>query len=496
MINKGKKKRRISILPRSNVLTAAMLAVIAIQEVFILLLMLLDILPAAYAAALLVVFLLINIGILKLLTSSKKGSNKRLLGLILIVFLVNIMLMGCYYLYNTVDTFEKISGDGKQTEQFHVVVLEDSKYEKVKQIEGETVYIVDTESKMHNEANERLLTKVNVVYEKEPDATAVSEHLIDSSGKMHDEIIFVSNANYEVLCEENKEFKKSTKILFTLSIAVKSDDFAKRINVTEDPFNILISGVDTRGGIEDVCRSDVNMIVTVNPETREVLLTSMPRDSYVRLHSYNQMDKLTHSGVYGVEETISTIEDWLEVDINYYYRVNFVMLVDLVNAIGGVTVNSDYAFKSAVSDYTYVVGENQLDGWAALYFVRERKAFEDEDEQRIRNQQIVLKAMLKKATQSKVILTNYTEILNAVEGSMQTNMSNKDISALVKMQLKDMNKWIIKTVSVDGDDAYRGTYSMGMGRDLFVSIPKEESVEKVKKKIHQVMYPATEVKEQ
>ena len=125
-----------------------------------------------------------------------------------------------------------------------------------------------------------------------------------------------------------------------------------------------------------------------------------------------------------------------------------------------------------------------------MYFARERKAFEDEDEERIRNQQKVLKAIIDKATSSEVIMANYVDILEAVEGHMQTNMSNKDISALVKMQLRDMKTgWIIKTISIDGDDDEKGTWSMGPGRPLFVSVPKEKSVEKVNKKIHEVMYP-------
>lgn len=488
------KKRKLKILPKSTGLSAAMLIAILVQELFIFLLMGLDILPAKYAITLIILLLLINLGVIKLINSTKRGTNQRLVGLIVLIAFVNILLIGCSYLYNTLDTFARISEDGRQMEHYHVIVLTDSKYEEVEQIEGKTVYVVDSKSKMYNEAEQRLLTKVDVKYKKEPDPTTVSEHLIDKKNKKKDKIIFLSKNNYEMLCDDNKDFKKGTKIIYTVSVAVKSDDFAKRINVTEDPFNILISGVDTRGGIEDVCRSDVNMIVTVNPETREILLTSMPRDSYVKLHTYEMMDKLTHTGIYGVEETIATIEDWLEIDINYYYRVNFVMLVDLVDAIGGVTVDSPVAFKSAVSEYTYVEGENELDGKGALYFVRERKAFKKQDEARIANQQRVLKAILKKVTQSEVILTGYTDILDAVEGSMQTNMSNKDITSLVKMQLKDMSGWTIKTTSVDGDGASKGTYSMGPNRPLFVSIPKEESVENAKSKIRGVMYPA--VKEQ
>lgn len=495
IIKKSMKTKRKSVLPKSYGLSAAMLAMILIQELFLFLIMILDVLPAKYAALLVVLLLLVDIGLVKLMNARKKATNKRLIGLILSVAVINVMLLGCSYLYNTIDTVQKISTDGRQMEDYHVVVLEESKYEKVKDIEGETVYVLDTESKMYAEAKERLLTKVSVTYEYESDVATLSEHLVDAKDKLHDEIIFISNSNYEMMCDENKEFRKNTKVLYSVSVAVKSDDFAKRINVTEDPFNIYISGVDTRGEIDEVSRSDVNMIVTVNPETREILLTSMPRDSYVPLHSNGELDKLTHTGIYGIDETITTVEDWLDVDINYYYRVNFKMLVSLVDAIGGVTVDSPYAFKSAVSSYSYVKGENELTGKGALYFVRERKAFEDEDEERIRNQQRVLKAILKKVTQSKVLLTNYTDILDAVESHMETNMSNKEITSVVKMQLDDMSKWTIKTTSVDGNGAMKGTYSMGPGRPLFVSVPKEESVEAVKKEIHAVMYPAEQPSE-
>ena len=210
------------------------------------------------------------------------------------------------------------------------------------------------------------------------------------------------------------------------------------------------------------------------------------------LHSYGQMDKLTHTGVYGIEETTSTVEDWLGIDVNYYARVNFSMLVSLIDAIDGIDVESDFAFKSKIAEYTYEVGMNHMNGKEALYFARERKAFEDEDEERIRNQQKVLKATLDKITRSEVILTNYVDILNAVEGKMQTSLTDKDMAALVKMQLKDMSPWTIKSISIDGDDAMKGTYSMGMGRELFVSIPKEESVKKAVEKMHEVMYPAPE----
>jgi len=264
----------------------------------------------------------------------------------------------------------------------------------------------------------------------------------------------------------------------------------ERTAVTEEPFNVCVTGIDIWGEIDQVSRSDVNMVVTVNPKTRTVMLTSVPRDSYVILHSFGEYDKLTHSGVWGVDETVTTLEDWLDIDIDYYVRVNFSMLVDIVNAIGGIDVYSDYAFKSAIHDCSYKKGWNHLSGKQALYFARERKAFKDQDQQRIKNQQKVMKACLKKVTSSRVLLTNYTKLLDAVDDEMQTDMSQKEMTSLVKMQLADMDKkWTIKTQSVKGDLTMKGTYTMGMGRDLLVSIPREKSVEKVKIGIDKTYHP-------
>ena len=267
----------------------------------------------------------------------------------------------------------------------------------------------------------------------------------------------------------------------------------EQTRVTSEPFNVLVSGIDSRDDIsDDYARSDVNMIITVNPQTYTILLTSMPRDSYVPLHMNGEMDKLTHTGVYGIEETIGTIEDWLDVDIDYYVRVDFHMLVNLVNAVHGITVNNNIDFYSSVKGWHYKKGEISLTGKQALWFVRERKAFEDEDEQRIRNQQKVMKALITKMTSKKTLLLNYTNILNAVEDNMQTDMSRREMSSLVKLQLQLMPEWKIKRQWVDGDDDYRGTWSMGPGRELFVSIPKEESVEQVKQGIQQVLSGETE----
>lgn len=463
------------------------------EALFLLILEILDILPGKYTAAIVLLIILIDTGVLLLFNCRKSPNSKSMIGLIMTIAVMIVMNFGSFCLYNTYETFSKISGELVQTESFYVVVKKNSRYSDVKDINGETVGVTENETRTYKEAKGKLVTKCDVKYDAERDLITLGHRIVDEKGKKHDNIIFVSKNSYDMICENIDSFSKKTKVIYKVRVEVKSNNNSRKINVTEDSFNVYITGIDVFGDIDQVSRSDVNMIMTVNPKTKEILLTSIPRDMYVTLHSFGALDKLTHSGIYGVDETINTVEDWMDIDINYYVRLNFSMLVRIVDAIGGVDVKSEYSFKSAVSDYTYEKGMNHLDGKAALYFARERKAFKAEDAQRIKNQQIVLKAIINKVTGSTVLLTNYTQLLNAVEGTMQTDLSNKDISALVKMQLNDLGKWKITTISVKGTKAYKYTYSMGM-KELYVSIPVEKTVKRAKEKVNSVMYPVEDSK--
>ena len=172
--------------------------------------------------------------------------------------------------------------------------------------------------------------------------------------------------------------------------------------------------------------------MSVNPTTKEILLTNIPRDYYVKLHTFGEYDKLTHAGIYGVDESIHTLEDLFDTKINYYVKVNFTSLVDIVDALGGVTVNSKYSFVSQ-DGYSYKKGENVLDGKKALSFARERKSFKEGDRVRGENQQLVLTALINKAMSPKII-TNYVDILKALKGKFVTNISDDEITKLIKMQ--------------------------------------------------------------
>ena len=267
---------------------------------------------------------------------------------------------------------------------------------------------------------------------------------------------------------------------------------ADKVSVTEEPFNIYITGIDqweSEKGL-DLERSDVNMIVTVNPVTKKVLLTSIPRDSYVKLHTAQQMDKLTHTGVYGVDETIYTVEDWLGVDLNYYVKMNFSAAVEIIDALGGIKVYSPVEFESSRKGYKYKKGWNYLGGYKALYFARERHAFEGQDSIRVENQQRVVKAIIKKMTSSTALLTNYGDVMSAASRNMHTNMSSAEMTELAKMQLTDLSEWDVQSQKIDGEygEDYVASLTQSQKFSVFNTDPASEK--KCTDAISNVMNPS------
>lgn len=481
-----KKERKLHLIPASVGHGVVMLITILAELMLIALMLLLDVLPGKYFIAIIAVIILADIGVFALLNSRKTKTKKRTIGTVLCVIMILGCGLGTYYMFSTYRALDAITGQKEQVVEYDVIVLKNSAYSSIEDIQDQTVYAVEDRTESYKKAKAKLQYKVGINIENESGCMNAGEQLVTYSGTETDNVLFMSAAQYGIANDIITGFKKKTKVIYRIKIPV-SQESSEVKDVTRDSFNMLVSGVDTRIGITDIARSDVNMIVTVNPKTHEVLLTSMPRDSYVPLHMNGEMDKLTHTGVYGIDETVHTIEDWLKIDIDYYARVDFDMAVNLIDAVGGIDVYNNIDFYSSVKGWHYKKGWHHMQGRYALWFLRERKTFKDEDEQRIRNQQKVMKALIKKVTSKKTIVANYTDILKAIEGDMQTSMSREEISRLAKMQLNFMPEWKIKRQWVDGVDAYRGTWSMGMDRELFVSLPKEKSVEKVTKTINEVM---------
>ena len=250
-------------------------------------------------------------------------------------------------------------------------------------------------------------------------------------------------------------------------------------SITNKPFIVYISGNDNDGKLLSSSRSDVNLIAVVNPDSNKILLVNTPRDYYVTLAGIKEKDKLTHAGIYGVETSIKTLENLYNIDISYYVRLNFTGFKEIIDAIGGITVESEVDFQ--VAQWHFKVGKNKLSGIEALAFARERYSFAAGDIQRGKNQQAVLKALINKLSSPK-ILTKYDRILKSLEKSIETNIDENDISELVKMQLDTGKKWDVETISAGGTGSMGSCYSMP-NSNVYRMIPDEKKVKEIKKKI-------------
>ena len=269
-----------------------------------------------------------------------------------------------------------------------------------------------------------------------------------------------------------------------VTFRVKSNQAVAQDTNLKEPFVIYISGIDTYGSISTTSRSDVNILAVVNPKSHTILFVNTPRDYYVQLHgTTGTKDKLTHAGLYGIDQSEKTLEDLYGIDINYNVKINFTSLEKIVNTVGGIEVESEYNFSSG--GYSFTAGKNELDGKEALAFSRERYSFEGGDRTRGQNQMRVLTALIGKMSQPSVIV-NFQSILGSLNGVFQTNMTSDDMTTLVRNQLDTMTKWSISSISVDGNGASQPTYSMG-AQNLYVMIPDEASLSSAKNKINSVL---------
>ncbi len=272
----------------------------------------------------------------------------------------------------------------------------------------------------------------------------------------------------------------------------------KYVSFTTKPFNVYISGIDVYGKIGQTSRSDVNIIATVNPVTKKILLTSTPRDYYVPLYtkggkSYSggMPDKLTHAGIYGVDCSMNTLEKLYDIDIDYYVRVNFTSLKKIVDLLGGVEVYSDSDFISdwgphgAGTHYKFKKGYNKVNGKKALAFCRERHHFANGDYQRGRNHQHMIEAILNKVM-SPSILRNFSKLLKESKHMFQTSMSKDRIVSICKMQLNDMAKWKVAFTNAEGYGANKTTFSI-RSTPLYVCEPNHSSIQKITKRINKIM---------
>ena len=363
-----------------------------------------------------------------------------------------------------------------------VAVLADSEIGNVSQLSSLTA-----PTKTDAENIQKLLEDIKSTQNKDLTVEESSSYLASYKSLLAgDTKAIVLNGAFENLIEqEDPDYAKKIKKIYT-------KDLTKRVEApkvtTNKTFNVYISGIDTYGPISSVSRSDVNIIMTVNQDTKRILLTTTPRDAYVPIADggNNQNDKLTHAGIYGVDASIHTLENLYDIDLNYYARLNFTSFLKLIDLLGGVDVYNDQEFTAHTNGKHYGVGNIHLDSELALGFVRERYSLANGDGDRGRNQQKVIAAIIQKLTSAEV-LKNYDGIIQGLQDSVQTNMPPETMVGLVNTQLASGGKYTVTSQDL------KGTGRMGLpsyampDSNLYMLEVDQDSLETVKATIKDVM---------
>ena len=470
------KRKKLRIITIFLVLISFILLLMSVLNTYLILKY--DVLPFKY---LIVYIILVIIFPVLLVMSNFKKKNKRKKKLKIFTIFIEIIYIialaaAFFYLSKTFSFLDSFASKiGYDIKNYYVVTLESNKLDNIEDAKDISMGFVKDQDNF-NKALDMVEKKVKPKYKEYKNHDELFKDLYDKKV----ETVLLLDSYYD-LFHENETEENATKIIYKFSIKEKVEVESINSNVSKEPFNIYISGMDDYGKISERSRSDVNIIVSINPVSNEILLINVPRDYYVTLPTYNQKDKLTHAGIYGVKESVGALEKLLDIKIDYYFKVNYSALIQLIDAIDGVNVYSEYDFKTLGTGHNYHFnkGYNFVDGEHALEFARTREAFTFGDRVRGENQQRLIKAIVEKVTGSTVLLRKYGTILNSLNGTFLTNISTDEITDLVKLQLDKMPKWNITSISLNGSDGHEYVYSYS-GQPLYVMIPDEKTVSNAK----------------
>ena len=443
------------------------------------------------------IFILIDLIFVLLLCFMSKGVVSKIICIILAIVLSLGTGIGGYYISKTGGALNKITSVTKNAKNtVSIIVKQSSDIKDKESLNGLSVGYLRNIGTAGSAAMLEDLSKSNIKMEqKQYDSmTALLEAFYN--GEVDSIIINESSRSQILDIETYSNFDSNTRVVYQTSFEVKNNDSATSVSdITSKPFNVLISGSDTRGGFDENGRSDVIMVATVNPKSHTILLTSVPRDFYVTTAcdagdgcQEGALDKITHTGIHGTNTTKRTVEKLLGIEINYTFKVGFDTVTELVDAVGGVdvTVAPGYALDRLTTDSSFGVheGVNHLTGQQALAYARERYSYAEGDRQRTKNQQQVLMGIVDKIT-SPAIVTNYASIMDSMANTFSTTMSNDEITDLIKYQLNKNPKWKMEQYMVDGT----GDTLMcaELGDAAYVMVPDQSTVKKAKDKISAVL---------
>ena len=466
--------------------------VIMLSVVFMGLLAMTKMVPTIYMLIIGIVLAVIA-AIIWLLVWHTRYTGRFISGTVLAVIMIAILAFGGFYINKTRSAISNISGETTEVTQMAVYVKSDDAADSVEATAGYTYGIL---SSLDRENTDGAVAHLNSEFGTEVQTKEYAGLTELADGILNGEVnAMLLNSGYLSVYEDMDGYTDfSTKIKEVGTVDVESTIQSAEESTPIEPittanggkvYTIYLSGIDTRGEMTAKSRSDVNIIATVNTDTHEILLVSTPRDYFVPLSiSGGAPDKLTHAGIYGIDVCMDTLGMLYDIDINYYFRINFGGFVKVIDALGGITVNSDYDFDSKnILGYHFNKGENYVNGEQALIFARERYAFQEGDRQRGKNQMEVIRGVVKKAL-SPEILTSYSSILSSLDGCFGTNITYEEIAQILQQQLTNGGDWTIVSYSVNGTGATEKPYSMS--QKAYVMVPDYDTVNKAKSLMEKV----------
>ena len=452
----------------------------------------LNVLPTKFLFPLTIGVVVLDAIFILLLVYFSKNVVSKIVCIVLTLFICVASCMGGYYISKTQNVLSSITNVAKHAKNtVSVIVKESSSIKNKSQLNGVSVGSLRLNEQGSKKALKELSNEGIVLNQTEYDSmTALLEAFYN--GEVDSIIINESSRSQILDMEAYSNFDSNTRVVYQTSYKVKNNDSATSVSdITSKPFNVLISGSDTRGGFDENGRSDVIMIATVNPKTHTILLTSVPRDFYVTTACdagdgcmQGALDKITHTGIHGTNTTKRTVEQLLGIEINYTFKVGFDTVTELVDILGGVDVYVEPGYAVHTSYLNVNEGINHLNGEQALTFARERYSYTEGDRQRTKNQQQVLMGIVKEATKPSVI-TNYAAIMDTMANTFSTTMSNEEITDLIKYQLNNNPTWKMEQYMVDGTGDTLMCAELGDAASVMV--PDQSTVKMAKDKINAVL---------
>ena len=394
--------------------------------------------------------IIITIGLLVVLAISiflQKTKRSPLVTTVVLVIFSLVSLVGIFGFKQMIDITNRMNQTAAFSEvEMSIVVPKESDIKDVSQLTS-----VQAPTKVDKNNIETLMSalKKDKKVDVKVDDVASYQEAYDNLKSGKSKAMVLSGSYASLLESVDSNYASNLKTIYTYKIKKKNNNSAKQVD--SKVFNIYISGIDTYGSISTVSRSDVNIIMTVNMNTHKILLTTTPRDAYVKIPGggADQYDKLTHARIYGVETSEQTLENLYGIKIDYYARINFTSFLKLIDQLGGVTVHNDQAFTSLHGKFDFPVGDIQMNSEQALGFVRERYSLDGGDNDRGKNQEKVISAIVNKLASLKSV-SNFTSIVNNLQDSVQTNMSLDTINALANTQLDSGSKFTVTSQAVTG----------------------------------------------